>query len=622
MIIDKKSLPIESNVEPSKSLNFGISDVRLVVDILSKLYAYPIRTLVQEYICNGRDAMREAGTWGKQALVIQVPNTFEPTFKVRDYGCGITPDRMENIFVNYGSSTKRNTNAQTGGFGIGAKSAFSYTDSFTITSFVDRVKYIYVAHLGDNGGVNLISKEQTSEDNGVEISIGVKSKDISEFFNAVKRCVQYWQEPLKFIGTKDITPLKPILTLGNMTVYEDVHYSSTMFLIDGIEYDLLSSDESIYTARYNHYKQWLHSEKHTVAINVPNGYFKIASSRERLETNDDNKAKQTKLIDECTLAIKNVIDTKIDNLSLSLKDRIKNKQTYSGFNTIKSQRLQLGGGYELYNDTVYAPKGFYYRYCRRGRRSTYHFETDSRTNLPVNIIVYSSTDSGNTLARKLNHYLESNKDSLLVLDTLIAEIPNHNIIFTQRIDADTLPLPPKKTTQRTRKSTTGSICWKIEMGGDRVQWTIEMLNQTTFPIIFSDEITPEAKEIANFLTVINVPKCNKDLVLKKGMTIEQGKKYLLSKNKEDVVGLDDLPHGWQKVNVLKNFKRKKSADAIQRYLFENFPTVKAEHDLMQKQYDELVAKYPLIKVLTSLGHYSNNSIQIVIDEINKQSKEN
>jgi hypothetical protein len=77
MIINNNAVKIDSNVEPSKALNIGISDVRLVVDILSKLYAYPIRTLVQEYICNGRDAMREAGTWGKIPIEITVPNTLE-----------------------------------------------------------------------------------------------------------------------------------------------------------------------------------------------------------------------------------------------------------------------------------------------------------------------------------------------------------------------------------------------------------------------------------------------------------------------------------------------------------------------------------------------------------------
>src|SRR5574343_369620 len=105
------------------------------MEILSTLYKYPIRTVCQEYICNARDAMREAGTFGKMPMKISVPNNFSPVFKVRDYGVGLSPDRVRNVFVNYGSSTKRNTNTQTGGFGIGAKSAFAITDSFVVVSF-------------------------------------------------------------------------------------------------------------------------------------------------------------------------------------------------------------------------------------------------------------------------------------------------------------------------------------------------------------------------------------------------------------------------------------------------------------------------------------------------------
>jgi hypothetical protein len=621
MIINNTAVKIDSNVEPSKALNFGISDVRLVVDILSKLYAYPIRTLVQEYICNGRDAMREAYTWGKLPIEITVPNTLEPVFKVRDYGIGISADRMEHIFVNYGSSTKRNTNAQTGGFGIGAKSAFSYTDSFTITSFVAGTKYLYVAHLGDNGGVNLINAEPTTERNGVEISIGVKSKDIAEFRNAVQRCVRFWQEPIKFIGSKDIHQLKPTLTLGNMNTY-DCHGNDarTIYLIDGIEYDLMQEDN--YASSYWKQKQnQLNSGNSIVTINVPNGHFKIASSRERLETNDQNKTYQGKMLFDCLNDIAHVSNTKINTTSLPLKFRLEHKKTYSCFDQIARLDLDLGSNYKMNKDSVSCPQAITYRYVRRGRRASVHYELNSSSRIDFTVLVYTSSDNSNTLARKLNHYLESNRDKVLVSADAIAGIPFQDIIFTNRLDADSLPLPPKKTAQRTQKSTRDAICWQISTDGTRSQWSIETLNKESAPIVFVDEITyTEAKELANFLTIINVPKCNKDLVLKKGMTIEQGKNYLLSKNKQDVVGLDNLPHGWEKINVLKKFKRRKSADNLQKYLLNNFPMLKAEHDLMKKEYEELVKKYPLITVLGSLGHYSTSSMQIVADEINKQSK--
>jgi hypothetical protein len=622
VIINNNAVKIDSNVQPSKALNFGISDVRLVVDILSKLYAYPIRTLVQEYICNGRDAMREAGTWGKLPIEITVPNTLDPVFKVRDFGVGISPDRMENIFVNYGSSTKRNTNTQTGGFGIGAKSAFSYTDSFTVTSFVDGTKYVYVAHLGDEGGVNLISKENTNQHNGVEISIGVKPKDISEFRNAVQRCVRFWTEPIKFLGSKDIHQFNPILTLGNMTVYDGRgNESRTIYLIDGIEYDIMQKEGGYY---YERNKDYLNTGNSIVALNVPNGHFKIASSRERLETNDDNKSKQDKMISDCRNKIETIITSRINNLGLPLKIRLENKQTYSWFAQVSHIELDLGNGFKLNKDSIFCPSVIPYRYVRRGRRHSSHIEIAQSTVVKLTATIYTSTDKNNNLARKLNYYLESNKDQVLIHERDVSNIPFQDILFTNRMDADALPMPPKKSAQRTQKSTRDAICWSISSDGTRSQWTVEKLNNSKDPVVYFEDgtETDEIKKIAEFIQVIAVPKCNKDLVLKKGMTLEQGKKYLLSKNKSDVLGFRNLPHNWNKVNVLKKFKTTNINNRLRDYLVSNSPDLSKDFNAMNNEYEQLQKKYPLIKVLCGLPHYQSDHIVILIEEINKQSKEN
>jgi hypothetical protein len=622
MIINNKAVKIDSNVEPSKALNFGISDVRLVVDILSKLYAYPIRTLVQEYICNGRDAMREAGTWAKLPIEITVPNTLDPVFKVRDFGVGISPDRMENIFVNYGSSTKRNTNTQTGGFGIGAKSAFSYTDSFTVTSFYNGVRYLYVAHLGDEGGVNLISQSNTTQPNGVEISIGVKPKDIAEFREAVQRCVRFWTEPIKFLGSKDIYQLNPTLTLGNMTVYDSAGTENrTIYLVDGIEYELMTEEHRYY---YEREKDCLHHTNIIVAINVPNGHFKIASSRERLENNDDNKAKQTKLIEDCRSKIESVIADKINNLNLTLKPRIENKKSFSGFRQVARVELDLGKGFKLGKDIVYCPNTKTQRYVRHGRRGSIHFELSQVTSLDTSIVVYTSTDNGNNLARKLNFYLESNKYKVLVSADSISDVPFQDVLFTDRIDADVLPMPPKKSAQRTQKSTRDAICWSISSDGTRSQWTVEKLNNSKDPVVYFEDgtATDEIKKIAEFIVVVAIPKCNKDLVLKKGMTLEQGKKYLLFKNNKDALGITALPHNHTKIKVLQKFSNRQTTPNLQNFLTENFSDLKKEVNALQAEYDSIVSKYPLIKVLKSLSHYERDAIDIVIDEINKQSEEN
>jgi hypothetical protein len=182
-------------------------------------------------------------------------------------------------------------------------------------------------------------------------------------------------------------------------------------------------------------------------------------------------------------------------------------------------------------------------------------------------------------------------------------------------------MPPKKSAQSTQKSTRDAVCWQLHNSGQRSQWTIEKLNNNPTSVVFVDDFNEDIKAIAKFITVINIPKCNKNLVLAKGMTFEQGKNYLLSKNKKGVVGLSNLPQFYQKVDVLKKFKRRTEPDDITNYLLEQFPDLKKEMLAISAEYNALVKKYPLITVLHSLGHYSTNSAQIVIDEINKQSKE-
>jgi hypothetical protein len=480
---------------------------------------------------------------------------------------------------------------------------------------------LYVAHLGDNGGVNLVTQNNTNQPNGVEISIGVKPKDIAEFKEAVQRCVRFWSEPIKFSGSRDIRQFNPTLTLGNMTAY-DCHgkEARTIYLIDGIEYDIME-DQGIHYSYWNKKSNTLNTGNSIVAINVSNGVFKIASSRERLENNDDNKSKQEKMLSECRNKIEAIIVSKINNLSIPLKTRLEEKQTYSLFDKIYGVNLDLGANFKLMKDSVVCPHNKEYRYVRRGRRGTTHNEIGSSSRVDLSVIVYTSTDTSNNLARKLNFYLESNKDKELVSADVISDIPFQDILFTNRMDADALPMPPKKSAQRTQKSTRDAVCWNIHESGQRSQWTVEKLNNNLSPVVFVDDITPESKAIAKFIPVFNIPKCNKDLVLKKGMTLEQGKKYLLNEHKEGVVGLSNLPMNHTKVNVLKKFKRKTGGDSITNYLFEHFPDLKSKMLQSSKEYDALVNKYPLITVLNSLNHYANNSAKIVIDEINKQSKE-
>lgn len=67
-------------------------------DILAtKLYSDPILAVIREYICNALDT----GAPFKVSLP-HAAGGGDPQFIVRDYGPGLTPDQMVELFINFG----------------------------------------------------------------------------------------------------------------------------------------------------------------------------------------------------------------------------------------------------------------------------------------------------------------------------------------------------------------------------------------------------------------------------------------------------------------------------------------------------------------------------------------
>src|SRR5579885_1217310 len=137
---------VRPKVETSGELEeqfFSIEDQGMIFDILrNKMYSNPILAICREITSNARDAHREVKT-PEVPVQITLPNHLEEYYKVKDFGPGISPDRMTNIFIKYTASTKRGDNVQTGGFGLGAKTPFAYSDSFSVVTVYNGIKYDY-----------------------------------------------------------------------------------------------------------------------------------------------------------------------------------------------------------------------------------------------------------------------------------------------------------------------------------------------------------------------------------------------------------------------------------------------------------------------------------------------
>lgn len=289
MKLAEHSNKLHSNVDRSEAQQFNIGDASIIIDILrNRLYEKKVQTTVQEYVSNGRDGCREIGQ-PDHAMEITVPTVLSPTFKVRDFGIGISPERMVDTFIKYGSSTKRHDNVQTGGLGIGGKSFFSLRDSFSIITYLFGIKRTYVAHIGESnaGHLDLVSTESTIEKNGTEIIGAVKSHEINEFRDAVLRVTYFWKNRPIIKGVSFVSDLISGYRIGDIEFinhnllpsYTEGHYNrEPMAIIDGIPYPighkLMDKCPTLTKLEY--------FAKQKILLHFGNGIVEVAASRESI----------------------------------------------------------------------------------------------------------------------------------------------------------------------------------------------------------------------------------------------------------------------------------------------------------------------------------------------------
>lgn len=187
MLLNNQVRSFESNVDTSEAHHFGIGSLSKIISIIRDTgYNNKIYSSFREIYSNAIDANKISKT--KKKVFIKLLRLSGSTqIIVRDFGPGLTEEEVYSVFSMYGVSTKENKEDQIGGFGIGAKAPFSYSDTFFVESFKDGFKYSFICYLDElnEARTKLIEKSVTSEDNGISVSIPIKDGDYRLFVEAV-----------------------------------------------------------------------------------------------------------------------------------------------------------------------------------------------------------------------------------------------------------------------------------------------------------------------------------------------------------------------------------------------------------------------------------------------------
>ena len=250
MILDSTKTAKNIFIGDTKNEKYKIlANSKMFAILSSKLYTDKIMAPIRELICNAYDAHVAAGVADKP-IEIGVPSAGSGKFRVRDFGKGLSPEDMLELYTTYGASTKNLSNDFIGCMGLGSKSPFAYTDTFTAVSRHKGMRYSFSCSL-DNGAPNITQYPsvpmELGEETGLEVEFPVNAGDYNSFQNKLKYFALFFCGKLKFIiepGMRESysydwsTPTKANLEyVHDVAISDEVSTRGLHVLMGGVLYD-------------------------------------------------------------------------------------------------------------------------------------------------------------------------------------------------------------------------------------------------------------------------------------------------------------------------------------------------------------------------------------------------
>jgi len=283
---------VESNLS---DFGFETTEFRVAVNaktfkiLIDGLYQDKITSIQRELGTNAYDAHLGAGC-PERPFLVKLPNTLDTSFSIRDFGTSMDHEDIMNMYVTIFESSKDKSNDQVGSFGLGSKSPFSYTDSFTVRAWKDGLQRDYIVGYNSEGipTITKVNEQASEEETGLEVSFAVGWKDYSAFQHAAKNVFQ-WFPTLPIIPDLDLAAIvanrKPLLSGDDWVLIASPNYSNQLAVRQGcVVYPV--NDTSTINARsilsLGYYVD--------LVLDVPIGSVSVTASREALSLDDSTVA--------------------------------------------------------------------------------------------------------------------------------------------------------------------------------------------------------------------------------------------------------------------------------------------------------------------------------------------
>ena len=340
MIIDQNLSEVEviSTLDEAKPMTVSADASKLFFKMFIKnTYSNPIGSIVREITSNCFDSHVEAGV--NQPIIIR--KGADETTKMPYFGVGLSPERIKEVYCVLMTSTKRNTNNQIGGFGLGSKSVLAYSrqlaygagesdNSFFVITNFNGIKYTYLVYEGkESPMLTLMSQEETDEHNGTEIRVPILSGDLYKFENEIVRQLYYFDSIIfenfdnyKILNDYQILRAKKIMNRAGD--YSQIKHLSHRKLSNPINYDVVGLDK--------------YDFQFPVALNFEIGEINVVTSREAIDYSDATIRLIKKKLNEAKAELTEMLTRQHDNV-VTLEDYYKFRQTFKHLNLIEGKSI-------------------------------------------------------------------------------------------------------------------------------------------------------------------------------------------------------------------------------------------------------------------------------------------
>jgi hypothetical protein len=320
------------NFEESK---FSIEASAKAFFILSDgLYSNKILAVVRELSTNAYDSHVEAGKVSVP-FDVHLPTQLDPTFSIRDYGTSMDHDNCMQLYTTYFRSTRNNSNEAVGCLGLGSKAPFAYADSFTVEAYLNGQKRLYTGYKNEDGSptFSLLDEMETSEPNGIKVSINVASHDVGRFVGEAKKVYEFFKVRPNFIGEK-IQYTSPAKVLEGDSWYFDDNANNNLIIMGQIAYPLdhyqiMNADADNAESKFVQYSDGLR-----IFVNI--GDVDITPSRESLSYSNETKVNIRSKVKSIASEIAIKIEAEIKSQPTLFKARKKYAQISDQCSSIKS----------------------------------------------------------------------------------------------------------------------------------------------------------------------------------------------------------------------------------------------------------------------------------------------